>query len=50
MRSLITRAWLSLIVLPLVIWIIEDEALQQRKTLAALVKLAATGRSMIETN
>ena len=43
-------AWLSLIVLPLVIWIIEDEALQQRKTLAALVKLAATGRSMIETN
>ena len=43
-------AWMSLMILPLVIWIVEDDALQQQKTLAALIKLAATERSMIETN
>jgi hypothetical protein len=43
-------AWMSLMVLPLVTWIVEDEALHQQKTLAALIKLAATERSMIETN
>ena len=42
-------AWMSLAVLPLAIWMIEDEALQQQKTLAALIKLAASERAMIET-
>ena len=42
--------WMSLLVAPIVIWVVEDEARQQKKTLAALVKSVATERSMIEIN
>jgi hypothetical protein len=42
--------WMSLMVAPFVIWVVEDEALRQKKTLAALVKAVATERSMVEIN
>jgi hypothetical protein len=41
-------AWMSLMLLPIVVWVIEDESLHQRKILAELVKAAANERSMVE--
>lgn len=43
-------AWMSLMVLPLVLWMIEDEADHQKKALAQLVRSAAGEHSMVEIN
>src|ERR1041385_5794578 len=40
--------WMALVVIPLVIWIVEDEAEQQKTTLAAVIASLANERSMIE--
>ncbi len=42
--------WMSLMILPLVFWMIEDETVQQMNAFAELIKLAATERSLVKIN
>jgi hypothetical protein len=43
-------AWMSLMLFPLICWAVEDEAVQQKKSLAALIKRVATEVSMTEVS
>jgi len=41
-------AWMSLMVLPMVVWLVQDEAFEHKKRLAAMVKAAANESLMVE--
>ena len=43
-------AWMALMVFPLVVWMVDDEAVQGKRAFAALIKRAATESSLVELN